>query len=301
MKKYVLALTMGSLFVSNLNALDVRVGKGDFEWKVGMSSLFDTSINLDIDVVSFNEQHLNFGQSNFYIFGNLDIYSSDKIDQATDVIDNVMTQNLPNTPIDNILGINTDTANNILGNFVPIPSSYEISGIDFNIGIGYDVLKNENGYFGMGLMAGVSTPFLEMENTIDAMMFIYTFLKETSTELMTYKAGLSLQAGYDLGENISLYSTFIYAYQTGDIENTIINSSMDMDGNYQALDVGLKLRPSSDSSWSNLYATLGYSSKTWDVDTMEATVVGIDTPNIASVFRNDLSTDYAYFGIGYRF
>ena len=301
MKKYVLALTMGSLFISNLNAFDIRVGKGEFEWKVGMANLFDTSVNLDIDVLSINEQHLSFGQSDFYIFGNLDIYSSDSINQATDVIDNVMTQSLPNTPIDNILGINTNTANDILGNFVPVPSSYEISGIDFNIGVGYDVLKNEDGYFGIGLMAGVSTPFLEMENPIDAMIFTYTFLKETSTDIMTYKAGLSLQAGYDIGDNLSVYSTFIYAYQTGDIENSIVNSSMDMDGNYQALDVGLKLSPSSDSSWSNLYATIGYTSKTWDVDTMEASVAGIDTPNIASVFRNDLSTDYTYFGIGYRF
>jgi hypothetical protein len=301
MKKYVLALTMGSLFVSNLNALDVRVGKGDFDWKVGMSSLFDTSVNLDIDVISFNEQHLNFEESNFYIFGNMDIYSSDRVDQATDIIDNVMMQKLPNTPIDNILGISAETPNDVLGNFVPVPSSYEISGIDFNIGLGYDVLKSENGYFGMGVMTGVSTPFLEMENPIDAMIFTYEFLKKTDTELMTYKAGLSFQAGYDLGENLSLYSTFIYAYQTGDIENSIINSSMDLDGNYQAFDIGIKLRPSSDSSWSNLYATLGYTSKDWDVDTMEATVVGMDTPNIASIFKNDLSTDYTYFGIGYRF
>jgi len=301
MKKYVLALTMGSLFISNLNALDVRVGKGDFEWKVGMSSLFDTSVKLDIDVISINEQHLSFGQSDFYIFGNLDIYSSDTVDKATDIIDNVMLSDLPNTPINNILGINNTSPNDVLGNFVPVPSSYEISGIDFNIGVGYDIVKSDEGYIGMGLMAGVSTPFLEMENPIDAMIFTYNFLKETSTDVMTYKAGLSLQAGYNFGENVSFYSTFIYAYQTGDIENSIVNSSMDVDGNYQAIDVGLKFNPSSDSSWSNLYATVGYTSKSWDVDTIEATVVGIDTPNIASVFKNDLSTDYAYFGIGYRF
>ncbi len=301
MKKYVLALTMGSLFISNLNALDVRVGKGDFEWKVGMSSLFDTSIELDIDVITLNEQHMNFEDSRYYLFGNLDIYSSDTVDKATDIIDNVMLSKMPNTPISNILGVNNTSPNDVLGNFVPVASSYEISGIDFNIGLGYDIMKSDDGYIGMGLMAGVSTPFLEMENPIDAMAFTYAFLKDTDTDVMTYKAGISLQAGYNFGENVSIYSTFIYAYQTGDIENSIVDSSMDVDGNYRALDIGLELRPSSDSSWSDLYATIGYTSKAWDVDTIEATVAGIDTPNIASVFRNDLSTDYAYFGIGYRF
>ncbi len=282
MKKYILPLV---LLVGSANALDLRYGQGDFEWSAGIEGIYESSLTLDDTVVSISEQHQNFPDSNWYYFGNIDIHSSDKLDQVTDIADSIM-DSLPFSP----------------SSIAPFPSSFEVSGVDFDIGIGYDVVSDERGYLGIGIMTGLSTPFMEMHNYIDAIDFIGDILEETSTEVETYKFGVSVQGAYSLTPNFSIYGTGVYASQTGEMSNDLIDSSFDVSGTYSSFDVGMKYYPSEvivDES--NFYIKAGYAYKHWNIDDIEANFAGIAMPDIMSLVTTEMTSDYIYVGIGFSF
>lgn len=281
MKKYILPL---ALLVSSANALDIRYGKGDFEWSASFAGFAEQSVTLDDQIISVTEHHANFGGSSWYFFGNVDIHSSDRLDQMTDLMDDAVTI----LPIPYGMG--------------PFPSSFEVSGVDLDIGIGYDLVNNENGYFGIGLMTGISTPFMEMHNYLESYDFIKTSLEDTSTDVETYKYGVAVQAAYNFTENFSVYGTGTYAGQTGTLENEIIASAFDVTGTYSAFDIGLKFYPMGTmGSSSNFYINAGYAYKHWEIDDMDIDLGGLFTVNLASVVQTDMTSDYAYVGLGFSF
>ena len=282
MKKYILPL---ALLVSSANALDIRYGKGDFEWNVGIVGMTDKAVTLDDQIISITEQHANFGDSSWYFFGNVDIHSSDRLDKMTNVIDDAMDL-LPFSPSD----------------IAPFPSSFEVSGIDLDIGIGYDIARDENGYFGIGLVTGISTPFMEMHNYLESYDFIKTSLEDTSTDVETYKYGVAIQAGINFSENFSAYGTGTYAGQKGTLENELIDSKFDVTGTYSSFDVGLKFYPMGRVEYgSNFYINAGYAYKHWEIDDMEIDLAGLFTVNLASVIQTDMTSSYAYVGLGFSF
>ncbi|GEM_PF-977319 len=289
------------LLTSTTHALEINFGKGDFQWEVGITGVYRTDVTLDIDLLKINEQHFTLNHSPYYLFGNLDIYSSKKVDQLTDIVDSIMLQSLPITPLPSLFGIETDSLNAILGNLVPVPSSYKISGVDFDIGVGYDLLTSPKGYLGAGLMTGISMPFMRMENPLEAMEFIDDLLTKTHTDIKTYKAGVTLQAGYQATPELTLYTTLLYAYQTGSIKNSIIKSSMDVDGSYRAIDIGMTFAPKHTYIPKKLYFNAGYSKKQWTMDSVEVEIIGVNLPGISSFLSNAFESDYLYLGVGYHF
>ncbi len=296
-----------SVLSTNMSALDVRVGKGDFKSTQGVDDLYNISVSVDIDVLSLNEQHYSINDSNLYLFGNLDLYSSKQVDTYTNIVDTIMNTSTPTLPGGSPITLPGTTPNEALSNFVPVPSSYEVRGVDLDIGVGYDVLKEEKGYLGLGVMTGISTPFMEMENYVEAMNFYTESLQETDTEMTTYKLGLSLQGGYDFTDYLGLYVTGIYAYQIGEIENSIVSSSMDAKGSYKSFDIGLIFHPATlsqqykESLWSAFYLNIGHAYKKWEVEEVKATIAGVDTPDVISYFDIGLESSYTYFGVGYSF
>ena len=282
MRRYILPL---ALLVSSANALDLRYGQGDFEWSGGIDGIYSSSLTLDDKVMSISEQHQNFPNSDWYYFGNIDIHSSDTLDQMTDIGDGLL-DSLPFSP----------------GAIAPFPSSFEVSGVDFDIGIGYDIIKDERGYLGIGVMTGISTPFMEMHNYIDAMEFIGDILEETSTDVETYKFGISMQGAYSVTPNLSIYATGIYATQTGDMTNDIISGTFDVSGTYSSVDIGVKYYPSEViEGESNFYIKGGYAYKHWDIDEIEGGIGGIVSPNIMEIASMEMKSDYIYVGIGFSF
>lgn len=285
MKKYIL---MAIVTISSAEALEVRYGAGDFDWSGSAFGLIDSTVTLDDKIISISESHANFSDSQWYIFGNIDIHSSDRLDQITDVADGIKDY-LPSY-LDDLVGID------------PFPSSFELSGIDLDIGIGYDVVHNEDGYFGIGVVTGISTPFMEMNNYIDSYKSYAELLDDTSTDVKTYKLGVSLQAGIKFNPSFMLYTTGIYAMQVGEISNEAIDSSFDVTGTYTSLDIGLEYAVESSSIDSgNLYFRVGYSYKHWDIDDIESQVAGILLPDFASVLHMEMEVSYPYVAIGYRF
>ena len=281
-RKYILPL---ALLVSSANALDLRYGQGDFEWSVGADDLSEQSVTLDDTVISISEHHTNFTDSPWYYFGNIDIHSSDKLDRITDLADNAMA-NLPFSPAD----------------IAPFPSSFEVSGVDFDIGVGYDIARDENGYLGIGVMTGISTPFMEMHNYIEAYDYLSTLLEETSTDVETYKFGISIQGAYNITPEFSVYGTGIYAGQTGTLQNDLISSEFDVTGTYSALDIGVRFYPSGVvENDTNFYINAGYAYKHWEIDDMDVNIGGILSVNLSSVVNTDMTSDYIYVGIGFSF
>jgi hypothetical protein len=281
-RKYILPL---ALLVSSANALDLRYGQGDFEWSVGVADLDDRSVTLDDTVITIAEQHANFKDSPWYYFGKVDIHSSDKLDKITDLADSAVDK-LPFSPSD-------------IG---PFPSSFEVSGIDLDIGIGYDIARDENGYFGIGFVTGISTPFMEMHNYLEAYDYLSTLLEETSTDVETYKFGISVQGEYNITPEFSIYGTGIYAGQTGTLANDLIASDFDVTGTYSSMDLGIKFYPSGVvEDETNFYINAGYSYKHWEIDDMDVNVGGILNTNLSSVVNTDMTSDFVYVGVGFTF
>ncbi len=282
MKKYILPLLLLS---GSANALDIKYGQGDFEWKVGVANIMETSIVLDDTVISIGEQHKNFTDSRWYYFGNIDIHSSDTLNEITDVADYIVDL-FPKSP----------------ESFGPFPSSFELSGVDLDVGIGYDLVQNTQGYLGIGVLTGISTPFMEMHNYIEAAEYISDMLEETSTDVKTYKLGIALQAAYSFTFDLSLYGSAMYAIQTGEMSNDIIDGTFDVDGTYSSIDVGFKyyLTDLSEST-SNLYLKAGYTHKHWEIDEIKMSLYDLPMFEVNTLIDMEMDSDYFYAGIGYNF
>jgi len=295
MKKFLPIIALSATLASSLSALEIRYGSGEFEMSGGIQNFNDVSVKCDIDVFGVHEQHYLINDK-VYLFGNLEIYSSDKVETFANYADGLMNSSLPSLPIN--LPFDFSTPNAFVGNFIPVPSSYEVEGVDFDIGVGVDVVQEDNYYLGIGVVTGVSTPLMKMENYFQALNFFTDILDYTETEMITYKAGLSLQAGFSPNDAIDIYTTGIYAYQTGEITNSIVDSDMDADGSYTSFEVGLRYTP---SSMPNFYLSAGYKYKDWEVDSMKANIMGFETPDLMDTFDIELSSNYSYISVGYKF
>lgn len=271
------------------SAIDFRYAKGNFVWDMGISNVLKSSIELNDKIIGINEQHKNIYDTYWYGFLNMDIHGSEKLDSVTNIMD-TFKDNIPMLPINHV------------PSFLPVPSSFEVRGIDMDIGIGHDLIHSDDGYIGLGVMTGISTPFMKMRNYEDTYKFFSMLLKDTSTDVDTHKLGATVQAEYRLNDTFSVYGTGIYASQIGKMTNSIIDSSMDVEGKYSAIDVGLKFYPSElvDENWGT-YLKAGYSRKRWSVDSVKTTIVGIDMPDPMSIFDTDMKSDYWYMGVGLDF
>jgi len=266
-------------------AIDIRYGQGNFEWGSTIASNADGSILLDDRVYSIDEHHQNLDDSAWYYFGSMDIHSSRQLDTMTD-ISNSLLSIIPNAP---------DT-------IAPFPSSFTASGIDIDIGIGYDVYQDDRSYFGVGLMTGLTTPMMEVTNYVDSGNHINTLLYQTNTEIETYKFGVTMQGAYNLAEIFSLYSSITLAMQTGNMSNDIINNDLDIMGTYSSFDIGLKYFLTDLSGQeSDFYAKVGYAYKYWNLDDIGPLADEIYTDDITSMAITEITNDYIYLGIGYSF
>jgi len=295
MRKLLFTALLGTGLSSSLYALDIQYGQGNFEATAGIQNFYSATVDCDIDVFSISEHHALISDK-LYLFGRLDIYSSDKVESVASYVDEIMSTTLPSLPVS--LPFDLTSGNAILGNFVPIPSSYEVEGVDFDIGIGMDLVQESDYFVGVGVVTGVSTPLVKMENYFEALNYFTNLLEATRTEMTTYKFGVSLQAGYEPNEWVKLYGTGIYAYQTGEMSNSIVDSDMDSEGTYSSLEVGVRITP---PSLENFYVSVGYVYKDWEVDSMQANILGFETPDAMDIFDMELSSSNLYVSVGYRF
>ena len=276
MKIYITLFMITVLNTTSSSAIDIKMGKGSFEWILKAGAFYNSYNTLDVYIFGMSEHHLNFDNSRFYRFGNLDIYSSTK--QAN-------SREKNNQFIFDLLGINGNSSSTTKNT-----NGFKVDGLDLNMGVGYDVLKFSKGFVGLGLVTGVSLPFLNADNPLRV------FATDSDSTVYTYKFGTSFQGEFNFTKNLSLYSTLLYGYQTGNIKNK--RDKIIINGDYVFLDIGVKIINLLDSK---LSASLGFNTKHWTMDEIDVTLSNVNVSFLSSLLSNNLSSDYFYFGLGYEF
>lgn len=287
MRSFFILLMLTSL--TWLWSVEVRVAKGEFQAKSSIQNVWNLSQKSDIDVFSMDIPHYGITEK-LYLFANIDIYSSKQIEALSHYADSIMNSSIPLMP--------TITPNSVMENFFPLPSSYEVEGLDMNIGIAKELIGKPKYSLGAGVLTGVSTPFIKMQNYLNALNYYGELLEFTQSKMKSYKAGVMVEGSFHPNESINLYAKAIYAYQKATISNSLLNASMKSDGNYRSLDIGLRYLP---SSLPNFYIGIGHSYKDWRVDTMEGQFSTLPSIDMLTPIDVEFSNSSNYFSIGYKF
>ncbi len=281
------------------SAMELRIGSATFGWQMGMGFM-QSDFDLDAQVWSLGEQHNSFGESRLYYFYGVDLYRSDYVDRLTTLITTPLTYDFP------LFGSFNDALADHTS--LPVPADYKIRGFDLNLGIGYDLLKNDRSYLGIGINTGLSLPVLKMKNLRKSASVTYDLLDHTDTTIKTYKLGPILHAGYRPASSLLLYTSFGAGLQTGTIENGWIASSLSIDGSYSTLDLGLRYTPwqsTRDLGWirldPKLFLTAGFTRKSWRMDDAKIKAFNIAQFDSGGLFTDRFDANYWYLGIGYDF
>lgn len=300
MKRYNVRLLFLLLFFTTvIHAVDLRIGKGTMEMQMGVMNFVEGSADLDITVLSLNEQHANLPllDDRLYYFFNADIYQSDTLDTMTYYASLPATYQWPFIG-QSISGMAEQYTK------LPVPSDYEVRGFDLNLGVGYDLLKSNRGFIGVGVNTGISMPFFKVRNYSEGLDFTYNILQETKIDIMTYKIGPSLQMAYALSGYLQIYGSGSVGYQTGKMENDFVNSSMTINGSYKTADIGAKLsftKAAKDSADMTFFARLGYVYKSWDIDDMQMNLFKMLEVNTMGMYSMKFESRYPYIGLGFNF
>ena len=288
-------IILAGILSAPLVAGEVQYGKGTFEITggfVGMTQAVDT----DISTYSLVEHHKNIPYIDLDLFYRYNItwYDSDTMVEAQQTV-NQYADKLSQNPVG-----------------ITVPSvDYRLQGLDINLVLGEDLYhEDENNYFGLGLMLGLSTPWIgskkDSDNDDALSDTAMNAMKKSKTEISTYKVGPSIVAMKTLNDLFSLYASGTYAYQTGTLKNDYANADLSVNGIFKEYDVGIKFQPVSqdyDLGWMTLsprlYATLGYRYTSWDLDDVSMNVMGVGGKFDQMDFG--MNSKVTYFGLGYSF
>ena len=280
---------LGIAMVTLASSVEVRMGKGEFSASASMAKFWEFEASSDVDVLSVSIPRYNIA-THYYLFGSLDIYSSKRIEWLSGFADWAMETNLPFFP--------SLTPNSLLSNFVPVPSSYEVEGIDANIGVAKDVVTKPQYRLGVGVLTGFSTPFIKMQNYLDALSFYSDILEYSDTQIKTYKAGMLLEGVFRPHREWNIFAKAIYAYQRGDIRNAMVLGAMKSAGSYGAFEAGVRYTP---SALNNFYISAGYQHKNWQLDSVEVEINPFPSVELSTPLGVEFSSHNSYISIGYRF
>ena len=276
---------IGSLFASSLD-----IEKGTFTFSGGFLGLTN-SIDTDITAYSISQHHKNLLNSSFYYKYDITWYDSDTLTQTKKYIDNYITPNFQLNPIKTALP----------------KIDYKFQGLDANFVLGKDVIhKDENNYLGIGLLAGISLPWIDSKTNSSNTQLAQKLLKYSKTKFITYKIGPNITASKSLGDYFSIYLSGSYAYQTGKVKNKYTNLDFSADGSYGEFDIGTKFQPVNKdfklgfiTLSPRVYALIGFKYKEWKLNNISINPIGIKGNFRESDFK--MSTKTTYFKVGYSF
>jgi hypothetical protein len=273
-----------------LLALEFTYGKGSFDTQFGLKGVMEYDVSMDVDVYSLREPHFGITKD-IFLYANLDIYRSKTLDDYASYLDKASDF----SPF----GISAGDVASSMG--APVPVSFEMSGIDFSIGLGYELLKDKNSYLALGLGTGVSMPYIETENMVDNAELFLKILDTTKTDIMTYKLIPSVQGRYEITKGLYLEALLSYGYQFGNITNSYIQGEGDFSGTVLHSDIGISYMPIDDGSFlSRLVLDMGYRYNDWDTEKMSVEVMDFGH-DFSKDFDLGFSSKFFYFGAGLRF
>ncbi len=315
-----------------LNATEFEYGHGDFNIDFGLLGL-NKNHTEKIQTFSILQRHKNILSSNWFYAYRFSWFKSKKIKTlVNDYNSNVNNTNNLNKLLSDYSGINntsnstnstgdTNTSdnntsgdtnvNNTNNNYnngsdsnssVPtlVNLSNKIRGLDINFIFGRDLInKNiQDTYLGVGILAGVTLPYIKSSSNSDS-----NYLKKTKTKIITYKIGGIIKGGFLLNPFMQIYSDASYSFQTARVKNNELNINSKSSGNNFFYDIGAKfqLKTVKDFGWIKLtpamFFTLGYRYNYWKVKSIK-----ISNQNllIKSTKLSFVISQF-YIGLGYDF
>ena len=286
-------LFLTALMVSApLLALELTYGKGGFGYNFGLSGVMECDVEFDVNVISLRESRLPIYKG-LYLYGNIDIYNSDRLDDYASYVDRAADFG-PS-------GFSASDAGSMMG--LPVPVSFEMRGIDMGIGLGYELLGDKRGsYVGVGIGSGFSMPYIETDNMVENAELFAAILDKTETKIMTYKLMPSLQGRYQIIDTLSIEGNFAFGYQVGTLSNDYIDSDADFSGTVFQSDIALSLTPFRTGYFKHVVFSGGYRYNRWDVGSMKVSLVDKAFVNdSSSVLDLGFDSQFFYFGAGWRF
>jgi len=280
------------------SALELRRGTGEFAMDASLSSVMEVDTDVDVTTWTLAEPHLNLFGTPFFLRFRGDYFDSDAINRKTDMLSRPLTEPIPgmDQSISDLVAEETS---------LPVPADYRLHGVNVDLGLGYDVFRNDQGYLGVAVSTGLSMPFMKIRNLESGVSDFIDALETFDTEIRTYKLGGTLVGGYALTSWLSLEAGFNWSHQTGEMENDLLGSGVDVDGQYRTYNLALKVKPAKLLPHAPLvddaFLTVGYTATRWDYNTAEVT-----TPVRDFRFNDemlDVGFDHtsAYVGFGYDF
>lgn len=276
--------------LSTLNALELNLGTGEFTINQSIKPLFTHQITLPINTISLSETHQNIGKGKLYYSFNLEYFDSDTLNKVTDFASKPLTSPIP------FVG---DSISDRVSDYtqLPVPADYRMHGINFDLGLGYEVLKDNKKHVGVGINTGLSLPFMEVHNMKNTANLLMELADRFDTEIKTYKLGASAFAQYQLKPDLSVTLNTSFNLQTGQMDNNIIGSGIELSGTYFSLTSQIYYQP---KLLKGFALNAGYTLNQWNYD--GAT---ISTPIGGRIIPRMMDTSYSnnnlFLGVGYHF
>ena len=288
-------LWISTIMISTLAAVDFRIGSGSYETDIAIKSFMKHNTDNDITVFSLKEEHADITQTPLFYYYDGELYTSSKKRQTTEFAGYMASYQFP------LVGSVNDMTNHFIGMF-PVDGDYKAVGFDMNMGLGYDLLSKDKSYLGIALNLGATLPTINAENLSTKASLAYDLIERWDLDVCTYKIGPMLKGALMLSPQVSLYGSFSLGFQKASVKSGLFKSSLDVNGDYSALDMGLKYHPH--ALWTlpkNLYFVLGYTYKHWDVNSAEVNLYNFFQTDLFAPFTTELKSRYMYVGVGYQF
>jgi len=276
--------------ISSLAAVEFRVGKGSYDTDISIKEFMTHDTTNDITVFSLNEAHKEIVKSPLFYYYEAELYTSSSKTQETEFANFAADYEFP------LIGSVNEMTNSFLGMF-PVEGDYQAVGFDMNFGLGYDVLRKGESYLGLALNLGATLPLINADNLTSKASFTYDLIDSWDLDVTTYKIGPAIKGNFAFTPEFSLYGSFSLGFQKAAIESELFKSSLDINGDYSTVDIGVNYQPIG----TKYFFILGHTTKRWSVDSAEVNLYNFFNVDVFSPFTTELKSNYTYIGVGYHF
>ena len=284
------SLFLTAIMISTLSAFEFHIGKGSYDTDISIKEFLNHETTNDIMVFTVQEPYKLISKSSLFYYYEAQLHTSTSKRQETEFANFAADYEFP------LIGSANDMTNSFIGMF-PVDGDYKAVGFDMNFGLGYDFYRNEGSYIGLALNLGATLPLINAENLTSKASFTYDIIESWDLDVTTYKIGPAIKGNFAINPDFSLYGSFSFGFQKAAIESELFKSSLDINGNYSALDVGVSYQP----GVSKYFFMFGHTAKRWQVDSVEVNLFNFFKTDVFSPFTTKLKSNYTYLGAGYRF
>ncbi len=286
------------LLFSVAKALDIEFGKGNFSMEMAVLG-FSGKMSTGVTTITLNETHKNLFSSRFFYNFDITYFRSDTERKML-----------------NLYNRYADTACSMC-DYCPFPpceyckefcsqcpiGKYEVVGFDINIGVGYDLWKKGKNYIGAGIILGATFPWIKGERAIDYSQDFMNLMRDTKTDVMTYKLGPQLRGAIEVIPGLIIHGDTAFAIQKAWVKNDSFFIDTSAEGTFFTINVGADYTP---FYWrkdflSNFYLTAGFRYKRWLVKDVKIENMSVRRLIMVPVSDLKMETSFGYIGAGYMF